>query len=169
MKNIFLVPVDTKHFKDTIIRGRRLSSLGPYVSSAQFNEIPLGDEEVHYWGTKPGPRNTPTFATMRRNDEVLFYQSGKYIGAGIIGLTMDNPKLAYYTWGKDKIRGGTWNLIYFFADLILCRTAIDAAEIATVFELPQAMLRGFTKVEDEPAQAFLQKYGSVANFISGHH
>ena len=142
MKHIFRVPVDTKHFQDTVVKGK-------------------GNRR--YWGSLPGIGNIVTFRQLEKGDEILFYRSGKYIALATIDATTRDPAFARQSWSENR-KGETWELIYFLKDVQLL--SLDTAILNEQWGMKGGHVMGFSKLADEKAQPFLEKYGSVAQFLT---
>src|SRR5579859_3258273 len=118
MKHLFRVPVDTEHFKDTIITGKPYDEVLPFCPVEDQLKKSAQDGIVRYWGSLPGQSNQRTFKLLAEGDELLCYRSGKYIALATIAFSLINPDLARYSWGETKNKT-TWELIYFFSKVAL--------------------------------------------------
>lgn len=163
VKQIFRVPVDTKHFEDTIVTGKLFTEIAPRLTSEELKRIPVGkDRKVRYWGSVPGRSNTRLFEQMQAGDELLCYRSGKYVACAIVVYSAVNPQLARFSW-EETSRGDTWELIYFLKDVTLL--SVDTAIVNEQWGYKGGPVMGLSKIADVKAQPFLQEYGSVATFL----
>src|SRR5512137_2910082 len=113
MKNIFRIPVDNQHFKETIENGKTIKELDKYIKGDEkliLKNISR-DGTIRYWGSIPGDSNRRNFEKLNKGDEVLCYRSGRYIALAEIAFKSINPELSKYSWGETE-NGSTWELIY---------------------------------------------------------
>ena len=78
------------------------------LSAVNLSEYPDRPEElfdlnmVRFWGAPEGSRNEDNFERMNPGDLVLFYQNGKYVGTGWVGITFeDDEQWASKTFWND--------------------------------------------------------------------
>jgi len=161
-KHIFRVPVDVKHFKDTIEIGKPYTELLPFLPAEEKLKAIAQNGKVRYWGSLPGESNTKKFKLLHEGDELLCYRSGKYIALATIAFTIINPALARYSWGETKQKT-TWELMYFFRDVTPLQ--MDTHLINEAFGYQDTPVMGFSALSEERASTFLNSYGSVADFI----
>ncbi|WP_436903535.1 hypothetical protein [Halovenus halobia] len=84
--NIFLAPCDPGNFERTVLSE---INLGDYPDRPE----PLANmDTVRFWGAREGTRNRNFFEKMGSDDLVLFYQDGRYIGAGWVGTTFEDEE-----------------------------------------------------------------------------
>ena len=82
--NVFLAPCDAGDFDRTVL------------SEVDLSEYPDRPEElsemdtVRFWGAREGSRNEDYFDRMDSGDLILFYQSGSYVGTGLVGITFED-------------------------------------------------------------------------------
>lgn len=166
MKHIYRVPVDTKHFEDTIEKGKTYAELLPFLTEANKEHLlsmRTYDMNIRYWGSLPGTSNVKAFDTMQEGDEILFYRGGKYIASATIAYTTINPSMARYSWGE--LNGRTWELMYFLEDVKMME--VKAAVLNKAFGYKEnGAVMGFNKVSDMAASIFIGLHGSVAEFVS---
>lgn len=165
MKNIFRVPVDVKHFADTIEKGKTYDEILPFVTSTDAKALAeiAQNNTLHYWGSIAGSSNIRTFTQIEEEDEILFYRAGKYIALATIALKIINPSLARYSWGEreDKF---TWELMYFLKDVQTI--SIDKKSVNTVLGYKEnASVMGFSMISKQTTSQFINTYGSIANFV----
>ncbi len=88
-KHIFRVPVDTKHFEDTVVKGKPYEQLLPVLNGEERNRLEVlsavSDGVLRYWGSLSGSNNVRTFKQIEQGDEILFYRAGKYLALAFIG------------------------------------------------------------------------------------
>lgn len=164
MHNIFRVPVDNQHFKDTIEQGKSVDEVVQYLTGedrAKLSRI-AKDGLVRYWGSIPGEVNLRNFAKLQEDDELLCYRSGQYIALGIIAFKTTNKALAKYSWGETEI-GKTWELIYFFKEVLLFN--IDSNSINSKFDFKDGPVMGFSAISDEKAKEFVRKYSTMKDLV----
>src|SRR4051812_24772188 len=99
-KHIFRVPVDTKHFKDTIEIGKPYTEILSFLPAEDRLKKIAQNGMVRYWGSLPGQSNQRTFKHLAEGDELLCYRSGKYIALATIAFSLINPDVARYSWGE---------------------------------------------------------------------
>lgn len=164
MNNIFRVPVDNQHFKDTIEIGKPLAEVSKFLTGEELALVKRisKDGNVRYWGSLPGDSNKRNFEKLKEGDELICYRSGNYIALAKIAFKTFNPNLAKYSWGETELKT-TWELIYFFDEIILFQ--IDSGIINKEFGFKDGPVMGFNAINDEKAKEFNQKYGSVKNFL----
>lgn len=165
IEHIFRVPVDTKHFKDTIEDGKSYADLQPLLTPAEKEKVGeiATDSILRYWGSIAGISNKKTFTHVQAGDEILFYRNRKYIGVATLVFSTVNPKLARYSWGERKDRA-TWELVYFVKDVQ--RISVESKVINKAFGYKEnAPVMGFSMVSEEIASQFVKAHGSVAKFI----
>ncbi len=164
MHNIFRVPVDNQHFKDTIEIGKPVDEVIQFLSGedrAKLQRISK-DGFVRYWGSIPGEANSRNFQKLAEGDELLCYRSGNYISLCKIAFTTINKNLAKHSWGETE-KGSTWELIYFFSEVSIIR--IDSKIINKEFGFADGPVMGFSSIADEKVKSFLIKNGSVLDLI----
>lgn len=165
MKNIFRVPVDNQHFKDTIEVGKPFNEVANFLSGeyrARLERI-TKDGVVRFWGSTPGEANKRNFQKLSEGDELLCYRSGNYIALCKIAFTTINRELAKYAWGETQT-GTTWELIYFFSEVRTFK--IDSSIINKEFGFAEGPVMGFSPVNANRTKQFLAKHNSVENFIN---
>ena len=165
MKNIFRVPVDEKHFTDTIEKGKAYHQINRFLTFTEREKITkISDDLVfQYWGSIAGASNQRTFTRIQEGDEISFYRAGKYIGIATIAFSTINSLLAPYSWGERKDKA-TWELIYFLKDVQIISVAAKTVNKAFGYK-ENAPVMGFSMVSEEIAKQFFEKYGSVADFV----
>lgn len=165
MNQIFRVPVDNQHFKDTIETGKPVEKIKDFLTGEFRSKVEriAKDGLGRYWGSVPGEGNKRVFEKLSENDELLCYRSGKYIAVAKIAFTVVNKDLAKYSWGEMET-GVTWELIYFFKEVSLID--VDAKVLNTEFGYQEGPVMGFSMVSEEKAKVFLQKHSSVTNFVT---
>ncbi|MBI3384765.1 hypothetical protein HY030_01060 [Candidatus Gottesmanbacteria bacterium] len=164
MKNIFRIPVDNQHFKDTIENGKSIREIDKLLKGnekAAFVNISK-DEVVRYWGSIPGQSNKRNFELIQEGDEFLCYRSGKYIALAEIAFKSVNRELAKYSWGITE-NGSTWELIYFFNNVLFFQ--IESKIINDELEFKDGPVMGFNHISDGKVKEFLSRYSSVNSFI----
>ncbi|OGH04560.1 MAG: hypothetical protein A2W22_04820 [Candidatus Levybacteria bacterium RBG_16_35_11] len=164
--NIFRIPVDNQHFRDTIENGKSIQEIERFLSSEEKNRAKKSakDGVVRYWGSIPGESNRRNFQRLAEGDEILCYRSGKYIALAIISFTTTNRNLAKYSWGETDL-GTTWELIYFFRDVYFFQ--IDSALINQEFEFKDGPVMGFNAISSGKSSEFFKKHESVKKFVGG--
>jgi hypothetical protein len=162
--NIFRIPVDNQHFKDTIETGKSVQEIEKFLSDEEKIELrrTIKNGIVRYWGSIPGESNRRNFQKLSEGDEVLCYRSGRYIALGKVAFATVNKSLAKYSWGETDL-GTTWELMYFFSDVYFFQ--IDAGIINERFGFKDGPVMGFSSISADKAKEFLGKYGSVKRFI----
>lgn len=167
MPNIFRVPVDKQHFHETMEVGKPVEDVIKYLNQVDKAKAHRWARNgvIKYWGTSKGKRmNSLYFGKLKEGDEVIYYRNGRYIAFGKVAFTTINPDLAKDTWGV-KDNGDTWELIYFFIDVILVDMPSEALNEAFGFEKEKRRLIGFRIVNEKKVNNFLQAYGSLENFF----
>lgn len=104
MKNIFRVPVDNQHFRDTIEEGKPIDEIINFLTGedrASLQRISK-DGIVRYWGSLPGEANKRNFKKLGAGNELLCYRSGQYIALAKIAFRSILPNLAKYSWGETE-------------------------------------------------------------------
>ncbi|MFC1656409.1 hypothetical protein ACFL14_00365 [Patescibacteria group bacterium] len=164
MSKIFRIPVDNQHFKDTIEEGKSFKEIEKFLSPEEKIQLKRisKDNIIKYWGSIPGEGNKVYFRRLDKDDEVICYRGGKYIGLGKIGFKTINPKLAKYSWGETEV-GKTWELMYFFSDVIFID--IDSKVLNSEFSYKDGPVMGFGMISEDKSQKFLEKHQSVQNYI----
>lgn len=164
MANIFRMPVDNQHFKDTIEAGKSLEEIYKYLrADEKVNLTKIAkDGVVRFWGSIPGESNNRNFKILQPGDEVLCYRSGKYIALARIGFTSVNKELANYSWGETE-NGSTWELMYFFDNVIFFQ--LETEYINEEFGFKSGPVMGFNHISEDKAKDFIKRYGSVKGFI----
>lgn len=164
MSNIFRVPVDNQHFKDTIEAGKSFKEVVDFLSGEERAELQRisRDGFIRFWGSLPGEANKRNFQKMAAGDELLCYRSGDYIALCKVAFTTINKNLAKYAWGEAET-GNTWELIYFFSAVSSFK--IDSSIINKEFGFADGPVMGFSAIADEKAKTFLTKYSSVSSFL----
>lgn len=164
MKNIFRVPVDNQHFKDTIETGKPVGEVANFLLGEQRARLQRIAKEgvIRYWGSIPGEANTRNFERLNEGDELICYRSGRYIALAKVAFTTISRNLAKNSWGETEI-GKTWELIYFFSDVKFFE--IDSGIVNEEFGFKDGPVMGFNAISEDKAKKFLSKYGSVENFI----
>ena len=162
--NIFRIPVDNQHFKDTIENGKSIQEIERFLSPEEKEKVKkiTGDGIVRYWGSIPGESNRRNFQKLTQGDEMLCYRSGKYIALAIVAFTTVNRSLAKYSWGETDL-GTTWELMYFYSDVYFIQ--IDSGVINHEFDFKDGPVMGFNSISSDKAKVFLGKYGSAKRFI----
>lgn len=162
--NIFRIPVDNQHFKDTIETGKSFQEIEKYLSEAEKINVKkyLKDGVIRYWGSIPGEANRRNFYKLSQGDEILCYRSGKYISLAVVAFTSLNKNLAKFSWGETDL-GTTWELMYFFSDVYFFQ--IDSGVINQEFEFKDGPVMGFNSISSDKANEFLKKFSSVKSFI----
>lgn len=166
MKNIFRIPVDHQHFKDTIEFGKPISEISKYLNKEELGVIGRISKEgiVRYWGSIPGESNKRNYEKINLGDEMICYRSGKYIALAKIAFKTINRDLAIYSWGKTEI-GSTWELMYFFDGVLFFE--IPSEIINNEFGYQDGPVMGFNAISEEKVNQFIKKYESVDFFIKG--
>lgn len=166
MDNIFRVPVDNQHFKDTIEEGKPVGEVVKFLSGEEKAQVRRIAKEgvVRYWGSIPGEGNRRHFRRLKKGDNLLCYRSGNYIALAKVAFKTTNKNLAKYSWGETEL-GTTWELIYFFGDVIFFE--IDSSVINKEFGYKAGPVMGFSVISEDKVKKFLNKHGSVENFIKG--
>lgn len=98
--DVFLTPCDAGNFEQTVL------------STVDLSEYPNRPKElsemdtVRLWGAREGSRNEDYFERMDSDDLILFYQSGRYVGAGRVGITFkdDNEWTSKTFWNDAPSR-----------------------------------------------------------------
>lgn len=166
MGNIFRIPVDNQHFNSTVENGKNLTEVAKYVGDGEKQELKRisKDGVIRYWGSIPGSANERNFNILKSGDEILCYRSGKYIALAKVGLKTSSKELAKHSWGETE-KGDTWELIYFFSDVVFFQ--LETKFIDEEFGFKGGPVMGFNHISDEKAGKFIKKYGSVKDFITG--
>lgn len=162
--NIFRIPVDNQHFKDTIELGKSFQEIEKYLSEEEKVKVKnfSKDGVIRYWGSIPGEANMRNFHKLTQGDEILCYRSGNYIALAIIAFTTVNKNLANYSWGETEL-GTTWELMYFFSEVYFFQ--IDSLIINQEFGFKEGPVMGFNAISSDKTNEFYGKYASVKNFI----
>jgi hypothetical protein len=163
--NIFRVPVDNQHFKETIENGKPINEIASFLSADEKLKLQTiaKDGVVRYWGSIPGENNKRNFARLTEGDELLCYRSGSYICLAKVLLKIINRELAKYSWGETEV-GTTWELIYFLTDVKFFN--IKSIIINKEFGFGEGPVMGFGPIAEDKVKEFNNRYGSVANFIN---
>ena len=82
--NVFLAPCDPGNFDRTVLSAIDLSDYPDHPS------VLANRGHVRFWGVRKGTQNENYFEKMTTGDLVLFYQKGKYIGVGRVGVTFED-------------------------------------------------------------------------------
>jgi hypothetical protein len=167
MGNIFRLPVDNQHYKETIQEGKPVSEIKRFLSDEVVRKLEniFKDGIVRYWGSLPSAHARVHFNNLEEGDELLCYRSGKYIAlAKIAGLKIENRNLAKYSWGETET-GATWELIYFFSEVNFID--IPAGIVHQGFGFADGPVMGFSRVAEDKTKKFIDNFGSVANFLRG--
>jgi len=164
MKNIFRIPVDNQHFKDTIENGKTIEELEKYLKGDEKSILKniSKDGIIRYWGSIPGEANRRNFEILQEGDELLCYRSGKYIALAEIVFKSVNRELSLFSWGETE-NGGTWELVYFFKNVLFFQ--LESKIINDEFEFKDGPVMGFSHINEEKAKKFLSRYGTVKSFI----
>lgn len=166
MKNIFRIPVDHQHFKETIEFGKSINEISKYLNKDQQEAIKKISKEgtVKYWGSIPGENNNRNYEKINLGDEMICYRSGKYIALTKIAFKTINKDLAIYSWGKTEV-GSTWELMYFFDEVFFFE--IPSEIINKEFGYQDGPVMGFSAISEEKTNQFIKKYESLESFING--
>ncbi len=164
MKNIFRMPVDHVHYKDTIENGKKIQEIEKFISKEERHALEkcLIDEKLKYWGSLPGASNTRNWDILKEGDEILGYREGEYICLAIVGYKTRNKKLAEYSWGTTEV-GSTWEYMYFFKQVTFFK--IENEKINTQFGFKPGPVMGFNIISPKTSEPILAKFGSVKNLI----
>lgn len=164
MRNIFRAPVDYDHYRTSIEEGKSFDWVKQFLTEEEIKKIaPLSTAgNLKYWGSTPGSSNLRFWERMEPSDEVIFYRNGKYIGLGIIGVKINNKKLAAATWGIRK-DGFTWQLIYFFIDVKSFE--IDSNLLNQALGYSGGPVMGFSAMGEKTAKPIIAKFGGLSNFL----
>lgn len=169
MRKIFVVTASGSeaygHYQDTIRNKRTLPETQKFIQDNEARAIGnlYHGRNFAIWGALPGPGNTSTWTKMEKGDYVIFYQQGKFILIGEVGLKLRNKKLAEYFWGTNK-DGETWENIYFI---------INEREISIPLDKFNHFLRyksnftpqGFSAIEAERQRDTEKIYGDFYSLI----
>jgi len=164
MKNIFRIPVDHEHYRVSIKDGKSFGSIKKFLIDEEIEKIkPLSASgNLKYWGSTPGSSNLRFWGRMEPGDEVIFYREGDYIGLGIVGATINNEKLAEYTWGRRN-DGLTWQLIYFFLNIEEFK--IDSSLLNQALGYSAGPVMGFSAIGEKTAKPIIEKFGGLSIFL----
>lgn len=164
MNNIFRIPVDNQHFKDTVENGKTLNELDKLLRGDEKNMLKNISKNgvIRYWGSIPGEANTRNFELLQAGDELLCYRSGKYIALAEIAFTSINRDLSKYSWGETE-NGSTWELIYFFNNVAFFQ--LESKIINDEFDFKDGPVMGFNHIRDGKVKKFLSEHKSVKSFI----
>lgn len=165
MANIFRVPVDNQHFRDTIENGKPFEEISKFLSPEDKVKTSkyITDGVIRYWGSIPGENNKRNFEKLSENDELLCYRSGEYIALAKIAFKTINRNLAVYSWGETETHT-TWELVYFLKDVVLFQA--NATALNAYFGLKEGPVMGFSSLSDERVKEFFSKHNSLEQVIN---
>ena len=172
MKNIFRLPVDNQHFKETIEDGKSIGEIAKFLHrdvASRLNGI-FVNGKIKYWGSIPGLSNNRNFKLLKEGDELLCYRSGKYIALCEIAFTSINSELSKYSWGETET-GKTWELIYFFKDILYFQYVSDVLTTGQTIMAEQSVIMQAIPLEETISgnlylTLMMYVVNSVGNFAS---
>ncbi|MGW6414766.1 HNH endonuclease [Streptomyces sp. NPDC055055] len=151
-----------EHFQHTVVEGVALADYEDVLGDAapRLAECFPGDAVARFWGATPAAHDWHPKAKAIRDsevgDEVLFYNSWKFIARATIVHKFRNERLAARLWGTDEESGATWQHMIALGDVVQfeaeARPLLDSINVS-------GALRGLTLVSAEKRLAYIRERG----------
>lgn len=161
--NLFRMPIDKDHAHKTLEKGVLYNDVQKFLTEGEKKKLHKIDLEkpLKCWGSLPGYSNLRNWNLLKEGDEILCYRSNKYVCLAIVGPKIRNKELAKYLWGERN--GATWELMYFFQNIIFFDIPIEKINIHFGFKSGPVM--GFNIISRKISEPFIAKFGSLSQFI----
>lgn len=169
---VFLAPrsneTSYKNFLSTIENGIDYLIVEPHLP-IDGKKILSKMNKLYAWGNKETKMSS--WNKMDKGDLVLFYKGkegnekeSKFVYAGRVVYKHHSKDLGLALWPPKKGQE-PWTCIFFLEELTSVYIPVSViTELSNKYNF--SMVQGFMPINDEAIAAFLNKYGSIDNFIN---